>query len=131
VGAHVADERVTSIRTALDAARASWGGGDGAATLATGLDYGPAEPVEVFVRKRGHRWDLGDGGRAVRLAGKPSGWLAAAERVVAEEGMNVNRAGVVFVPAVERPGRDLALLALRLGESSQAVFAELLDLAPE
>ena len=45
--------------------------------------------------------------------------------------MNVNRAGVVFVPAVERPDRDLAALALRLGESSQAVFAELIDLAPE
>jgi len=131
VGAHVGDERLTSIRMALDAARASWGGGAGTVTLATGLDYRPAEPVEVSVRKRGHRWDFGDGGRAVRLAGKPSGWLAAAERVVAEEGMNVNRAGVVFVPAVERPRRDLALLALRLGESSQAVFAELIDLAAE
>jgi hypothetical protein len=49
----------------------------------------------------------------------PPGWLAVAERVVAEEGMNVNRAGVVFVPAVERPDRDLAAPALRLGESSQ------------
>ena len=33
--------------------------------------------------------------------------------------MNVNRAGVVFVPAVERRDRALAALALRLGESSQ------------
>jgi hypothetical protein len=45
--------------------------------------------------------------------------------------MNVNRAGVVFVPAVEQSCGDLALLALRLGESSHAVFAELIDLAPE
>ena len=45
--------------------------------------------------------------------------------------MNVNRAGVVFVAAVEPPDRDLAALALRLDESSQAVFAELIDLAPE
>jgi hypothetical protein len=49
-----------------------------------------------------------------------------AERVVAEEGFNVNRAGVVFVPVVE--GRDLSLLALRLADTSRAVFAELLEL---
>ena len=57
--------------------------------------------------------------------------LAAGLAAVAErEGMNVNRAGVVFVPAVERRDRDLAALALRLGESSRAVFAELIDRAP-
>jgi hypothetical protein len=127
VGAWVADERLTAFRTALETARASWSG-DGEATLATGLDYLAGEPVEVFVRKRGHRWDFGDGGRAVQLAGKPRGWLGAAQRVVAKEGMNVNRAGVVFVPAVERPGRDLAALALRLGDASRAVYAELLEL---
>jgi hypothetical protein len=37
----------------------------------------------------------------VQLAGKPSGWFPVAERVVVEEGLNVNRAGVVFVPVVE------------------------------
>lgn len=127
MGARVADDRLTSFRAAFDAARASWGE-EGKTSLGTGADYRPGEPVLVLVRKRGRRWDFGDGGRAVRLAGKPSGWLAAAERVVAEEGMNVNRAGVVFVPAVERPSRDLAALALRLGDASQAVFAELLEL---
>jgi hypothetical protein len=49
--------------------------------------------------------------------------------VVAEEGFNVNRAGVVFVPVVE--GRDLALLVLRLADTSRAVFAELLELVDE
>jgi hypothetical protein len=63
------------------------------------------------------------------LAGKPSGWLPVAKRVVAEEGFNVNRAGVVFVPVVE--GRDLAMLALRLADTSRAVFAELLELSGE
>ena len=52
-----------------------------------------------------------------------------AKRVVAEEGFNVNRAGVVFAPVVE--GRDLALLALRLADTSRAVFAELLELSGE
>jgi hypothetical protein len=123
-----ADERLAACRAALESARASWPG-DGEAALPVGLDYVPGEPVEAFARKRGRRWDFDDGGRAVRLAGRPPGWLAAAEGIVAEQGMNVNRAGVVFVPAVERPSRDLAALALRLGDVSHAVHAELLDLA--
>ena len=121
------DERLDAVRAALEAARASWAE-EGETSLAVGLDYVPGEPVEILARKRGRRWDFGDGGRAVRLAGKPAGWLAVAERVVAEEGMNVNRAGVVFVPAYERADRDLAALALRLGDVSHAVHAELLEL---
>jgi len=120
-------ERLDAVRGALEAARESWDG-DGAISLAVGVDYVPGEPVEVFARKRGPRWDFSDGGRAVRLAAKPTSWLAAAERVVAKEGMNVNRAGVVFVPVFERPGRDLAALVLRLGDVSHAVHAELLEL---
>jgi hypothetical protein len=123
----VTGERLDVVRAALDAARESWAG-DGETSLAVGVDYVPGEPVEVSARKRGPRWDFDDSGWAVRLAGKPPDWLAAAERVVAEEGMNVNRAGVVFVPAFERPSRDLAALALRLGDVSHAVHAELLEL---
>jgi len=52
-----------------------------------------------------------------------------AQRVVTEEGFNVNRAGVVFFPAFE--GRDLALMALRLADTSRAVFAEVLELTDE
>jgi hypothetical protein len=117
------DERLDAIRAALDIAR-----NRGETSFDTGFEYATGEPVRVFVRKRGHRWDFGDDGRAVELAGKPAGWLVAAERVVVEEGMNVNRAGVVFVPAVERPDRDLVTLAMRLGAVSHAVFAELLEL---
>jgi hypothetical protein len=123
VDRRVTDERLPTIRAGLDAARER-----GETVLDTGLEYARGEAVRIFVRKRGHRWDFGDEGRAVQLAGKPARWLATAERVVAEEGMNVNRAGVVFVPAVERPDRDLAALALRLGAVSQAVYAELLEL---
>lgn len=121
------DERLIALSADLDALRDSWAG-DGEASLTVGLDYLPGEPVLVHVRKRGRRWDFGDGGRAVQLARRLRGWLAVAERAVAEEGMNVNRAGVAFVPAVERPGRDLAALALRLGDVSRGVYAELIEL---
>jgi hypothetical protein len=127
VGARVDDDRLTRLRRELEAFRASCGE-KGETSLDTGLVYRPGEPVLVVVRRRGRRWDFGDDGRAVELAGSPSGWLEAAERVVAEEGMNVSRAGVVFVLAVERPDRDLAALALRVGVSSRAVFVELLEL---
>lgn len=129
MGAHAAGgERLEAIRAALDSARESWGE-TGEATLDTGRSFVPGEPVRILVRKRGRRYDLDDRGRATELAGRPSGWLQVARRVVAEEGFNVNCAGVVFVPAVE--GRDLALLASRLGETSRVVFAELLELGDE
>lgn len=94
-------------------------------TLASGLTHGGADPILVHVRKRGHRYDLDDGGAAVDRAGRPSGWLPIAKAVVDENGMNVNRAGIVFVPAVE--GRDLARLALSVASASRAVYAELLE----
>ena len=88
-------------------------------------EYFVGRPIVIRVRRRGHRVDLDDRGAAVELAGRPLGWLAVAERVVAETGMNVNRAGVVFVPALV--GRDIETLARRLGQASKAVYAELLE----
>jgi hypothetical protein len=96
-------------------------------TLDAGVAYTGDEPVRVRVRKRSHRYDMTDEGAAVRLAGTPPGWHDVAERVVAERGFNVNRAGVVFVQGVE--GRDLTALARGLADSSVAVFAALLDLS--
>jgi len=121
-------DRLGAIRTALNAARESWGE-SGETMLETGELFVPGEPVRIFVRKRGRNYDLDDRGRATDLAGKPTGWLPVAQRVVTEEGFNVNRAGVVFVPAFE--GRDLALMALRLADTSRAVFAEVLELTDE
>ena len=40
----------------------------------------------MVVRKRGNRWDLEDGGRAVQLAARPDGWLATAERSSEKKG---------------------------------------------
>jgi hypothetical protein len=123
-----AADQLGAIRSALDTERESWGE-TGETTLDTGYSFVVGEPVQIFVRKRGRRYDLDDRGRATQLAGKPNGWFPVAQRIVAEDGFNVNRVGVVFVPAVE--GRDLALLAMRLAGTSRTVFAELLELPGE
>lgn len=113
------------VRGTLDGLRAR---GDGAEALVEpGARYTSADPVAVRIRRRGRRLDLDDRGAAVALAGRPPGWLELAERVVASDGMNVNRRGVVFVPAVEGGRIDVARLAVRLAETSAAVHAALLD----
>jgi hypothetical protein len=103
----------------------SWGE-RGETELDTGLMYTPGRPVRVRVRKRSHRYDIDDLGRGVSGTGSPSGWLAEAKRVVEAEGLNVNRSGFVFVPAVE--GRDIYALVTKVAEASLAVHAALLDL---
>ena len=89
------------------------------------VTYDGAEPVLVHVRKRGRRYDLDDGGLAVRRAGVED-WRETAERVAGEYALNVNRAGVVFVGAVEG-GLDLDWLAGRVAETSAALYGELLE----
>jgi hypothetical protein len=86
--------------------------------------------IPILVLKRGHWYDLKDGGEAIaraREAGAPTNWLAVAEAVVAEEGFNVNRSGVVFVSVTE--GRDVAGILLRLSDCAERVQAALLDAA--
>ena len=99
----------------------------GAVLVDTGLEYGDGEPVLVSVRKRGRRYDIDDRGRAAAKAGKPRGWLETANEVVARDYLNVNRAGVIFVPAVEG-GLDVTDLAVRVGDRSLALYEELLEL---
>ena len=129
VGSHPLDARVAEaterLRPQIDALRAAWGE-TGEAEVETGLAFGDGDPVRVRIRKRGRRFDLSDGGVAVgKVRDRPKRWLELAERVVAQEGLNVNRSGTVFVPATE--GRELARLAARLAETSLAVYAALLD----
>jgi hypothetical protein len=91
----------------------------------TDLVYGPDEPVEVVVRKRGWRFDISDGARAVELAGRPNGWRDVAQQVVVDTyWINVNRRGVVFVQSTE--GR-LEWLVGRVAECSRTLYEELLD----
>lgn len=96
--------------------------------IETALEYRPGEPVRVLIRKREHRYLIHDDGAAVALAGNPRGWLAIAGATVAEFGLNVNRAGVVFVPAVEG-GVDRDWLGRRVAEASAAVYSDLLEAA--
>lgn len=90
-----------------------------------GLTYGSAEPVVVRVRQRGAKAVIDDAGAAVRLAQRPAGWLDRAERVVRRVGLNVNRRGVVYVPAVGTDGQD-RLVGL-VATTSLEVYDALLD----
>jgi hypothetical protein len=95
--------------------------------LETGLSYVDGEPVLVRLRKRGRRYELRDDARAVELAGRPAGWRERAAAVVDEHDLNLNRTGVVFVPAVEG-GVDRGWLGRRVAETSLAVYDALLEL---
>jgi hypothetical protein len=121
----IAADRQTQVRAALDASEPSLDEPDGTA-LDAGVAYRYGAPVIIRVRRRGRRYDISDDGEAVRLAGRPTGWLEQADRVVAAEGFNINREGVVFVPTVA--GRDIAQLVVRLADASQAVYLSLLEL---
>jgi hypothetical protein len=92
--------------------------------LATGLSYRSGEPVLIRVCRRDHRYDLTDEGAAVALAGRPAGFREIALRIVDQQGFNLNRRGVISVPAVA--GRDIASLVLRLAEASRRVYLSLL-----
>jgi hypothetical protein len=82
----------------------------------------------VHVRRRGGRYMIDDAGAAVETAGRPQGWLDVARRVAEGEfWLNVNRQGVVFVPAVEG-GVHVPWLAVRVEDASRAVRDALLDL---
>jgi hypothetical protein len=117
------------LRDQLEGVLGSWGE-LGEVVLDTGVDYGDGEPVRITLRKRGNRLVFTDEGRAVRKADVADcAWLEVAERAVAREGMNVNRLGAVFVPAVLRADRDFAELVRRLAETSVVVYEELLELA--
>ena len=118
------EDRRAAISTRLAAAESELRDGIEIA-VDCGLDYAEHDPVIIWVRRRDHRYDIHDDGGAVARAGKPAGWLAEGERLVAQHGFNINRRGVVWVPAVE--GRDIAGLASRLAETSRAVYLTLLE----
>jgi hypothetical protein len=94
----------------------------------TGREWIPGEPVRIRVRRRAHWTEIDDRGEALRRAGKPPGWLEIADRILAEEGMNVNRAGVVFVTYGDRAGHDLETITGRLADSALDVYNTLLEL---
>jgi len=121
----IAAGRLAHVRASLEVAEPSLEEPSGA-IVDTAAAYRQDAPVVIRVRRRGRRYDISDDGGSVRLAGRPPGWLDRAERVVATEGFNINRRGVISVPAVA--GRDIATLAVRLADTSRAVYLELLEL---
>jgi len=122
------NDRLASIRAALGSMPQAASNRD-EVTVDSGLAYGTNVPVRVRIRRRGRRYDLTDDGAAAARAGLPAGWLKQADRLVADEGFNVNRRGVVFVPAVE--GRDIAMLALRLADTSRRLYVALVELGDQ
>jgi hypothetical protein len=98
--------------------------------LDSGLTYGEGGPaVEVLVRRRPGRRLVSDSGRAVELAGRSAGWREVADAVVGAHGLNLNRRGVVSVPAVPRRGTAwLDSLAARVADASLALYEALLEL---
>jgi hypothetical protein len=114
-----------SLRTDVDRALTVIGE-RGDVEFRTEFTYAAGDPVRIRLCKRGRNCDLGDAGGAVARAGRPSGWLDALSRVVEADGFNVNRRGVVSVPAFE--GRDTALLVHRLAAASRAGYLTLLEL---
>jgi hypothetical protein len=71
---------------------------------------------------------LDDRGEAIRRAGKPEGWLEAADRIAAAEGMNVGRNGLIGVKYGERTYHDLEEITGRLADTARAIYLTLLDL---
>jgi hypothetical protein len=68
-----------------------------------------------------------DDGAAVARAGRPAGWVEVADRLAGELDVNVSRQGVVSLPVVEvGPGEQA--IAARIGDASQALYHELLEL---
>jgi hypothetical protein len=96
-------------------------------SIDSGLEYLPGEPVLVRIVQRGRRYLVTDDGAAVTRAGRPVGWRDAAERAVAEDGLNLSRSGAVFVPAVSG-GVPVESLTERVAAVSLAVYQEILDL---
>jgi hypothetical protein len=92
------------------------------------LQYVDGEPVAVSIRKRGRRYDLDDEGAAVAKARwyGAEDWQKIAQEVVEAHDLNVNRRGVVSVPAVDG-GLDFAWLAFKVARCSHALHSELLD----
>jgi hypothetical protein len=120
-----------SATDALEVVRAALGDRhewpDDERVIATDFRYADGDPVSVRLRRRGRRYDIDDEGAAVAKARwfGVREWYDVANEVVAAHDLNVNRRGVVFVPAVE--GRDLAWLAFKIARCSYAVHCELLE----
>jgi hypothetical protein len=97
------------------------------ASVETGLEYRPGDPVRVWVRHRERRVTVSDRGTALERAGATAGWRGACARVHAELDVNISRAGVVWLPVVPAGPREPEVVH-RIGRASLVFFQELLEL---
>lgn len=97
------------------------------ATLDTGLQYRPGEPVLVRVVRRGPRTHVSDDGAALERAGRPAAWREAARNLERELVVNVSRSGAISLPVVA-VGPPEEQVAERIGNASLAFYQVLLDL---
>lgn len=93
--------------------------------VVTGRTYGTSEAVVIRVVRRDGKLTIDDDGAAVRLAGRPAGWHERADRIVGATGANVNRRGVVFVPATNEAQLDR--LVDLVATTSLEVYDALID----
>ena len=121
-----ATDALEEVRAELGNPR-EWDGG-AASVVWSDLHYADGEPVAVQIRKRGRRYEIDDQGAGVAKARwfGATEWEELATEVVAAHDLNMNRRGVVFVPAADG-GPDLAWLAFKVARCSYAVHAELLE----
>lgn len=95
-------------------------------TVDTGLTYRGSEPVLIRIRRRGHRYDIGDNGGAVSLAGsRLDGWRGLSVWSRSRVSTSSGAASCSSPPG----GRDIAALAFRLAEISRTVYLTLLEAA--
>jgi hypothetical protein len=91
----------------------------------TGRTYGSSRPVVVRVHRRDGKLTIDDDGAAIDLAGRPPGWLERAERIAESAGVNVNRRGIIFVPAFHES--QVEHLVVLIAGTSLQVYDTLLD----
>jgi hypothetical protein len=113
--------RVDLARTTMTEAASSWGE-LGEVMIKVDNDEGSTS-TQVRVRKRGRRYRIDDMGAGVDAPAQPHDWLDTARTIAVELDVNVNRVGVVFVPAVD--GADIAGLIVRIADASFQIRAAL------
>jgi hypothetical protein len=94
--------------------------------IETGRSYVPGEPVRLRVEFRRFPY-VGDGGRAIELAGCPPGWRAAAESIARDRVVNIGRNGVLSLPVV-RDGPGFDAVVERIADASVELYEDLLEL---
>jgi len=94
----------------------------------TGLTYDGVRPVRIHVSKREGRYRISDDGGAVDAAGAARDVTYPEQLTVGRYSVNVNRQGVVWLPAVTPTDEWLTTICDIVAKGSVALYEHLLDL---